>query len=469
MASWALLIQVFSALQPAFARGVSFLWFQVIIIGLISRPDDEGVTSIVRGVGLGERAYGSILKHFERVSCNLPLLSQLWTRSVLKHLDGQLYRFNGRMVLVADSTKGAKSGERMPGVKLLRSSKSGPDEAKYVRGHHMHVMAALARFGSDFVALPLVARLCEGIKLGPNDRKRVRDKMVEIQDEAGELPPSYVLADRFYASANYIAAMLQRGHHVVCRVKANAVCQDLLDPPSPGERRGRGRPPKYDNREKVALRADRQSWHTLPCPWDNKTLRVTSFVAFWEPLHCNLLWVVARHPDRSSPFIVLSTDLTLSTHDVLHKLYAARWSIETGFMFLKKQLALFMYRFWTSATKRRKNPRGDLYLHRMEEEQREAILAKVASYNYFAQCAVIAQGLLQIVSIKLGPAIRAETTFFFRTIREGKRPSEMLVRKVLIASLSNFLQEANNDCPLRKFFSKAKANEDFPQIMRLAA
>jgi hypothetical protein len=468
MASWALLIQVLSTLQPAFPRGVSFFWFQVIIVGLIVRRDDDGITSIVRGVGLGERAYGSIVKHFERTSCDLSMVTELWTLAALKYLDEGLYRVRGRLVIAVDSTKGKKSGERMPGVKLLRSSKTGAGEAEYIRGHHVHVAAVLACFGKCQVAIPLVARLCEGIKLSPNDLTLVRGKMVDIQDEMGHLPPSYVVADRFFGAGKYISAVLARGHHVVCRVKSNAVCVDRIDSSSPRETRGRGRPRMYANAEKVTARAGRLPQHALPCPWDKATMKVTSFVAFWKPLGRNVRWVVARHPSHSAPFIALSTDLTLSTHDVLHRLYAPRWSIETGFMFIKKQLGFFMYRFWTSALDPSKKTKRDLYLHRMDDDTRNAILAKVRSYDYFLQCAAIAQGLLQIVSIRLSENVRDQIDFFLRTVRDDSRPSEMLVRKVLTASLPNFLQATQKPSPLGKFIAKARENEITPNL-RMAA
>lgn len=459
MAAWALVFQVLSTLRPAFPREISFSWFQVVVVGLIVRLDDEGVTSIVRGVHLGGRAYGSLLKHFERVSCDVTLLTRLWTITVLKTLDRHLYRFNGRLVVVVDSTKGEKSGERMPGTKLLASSKRGPCEARYLKGHHVHVAAAVASFGRFHVAIPLVARLCEGIRLSPNDGVIVRGKMIDIQDELGTLPLSYIVADRFYASANYILAMLERGHEVVCRVKANVVCVDLLEPSPCGGYQQRGRPQMYANKERVAVRASRQTSHSLPCPWDKATMKVASFVAFWKPLKRNVLWVVAWHPSYAAPFIALSTDINLSTHDVLHKLYAPRWSIETAFLFLKEQLAMFMYRFWTSSLGPRKNAKGDLYLHRMDCETKTAILAKVASYDYFLQCALIAQGLLQIVSIQAHSTVRHQVNFYVRTIRGGSRPSEMIVRKVLFTTFTNFLQATRNSSPFAKFLEDAKANE----------
>jgi hypothetical protein len=188
-------------------------------------------------------------------------------------------------------------------------------------------------------------------------------------------------------------------------------------------------------------------------------MTVTSFIAFWRPRGCEVLWVVARHPSRFTPFVALSTDTTLSTHDVLHKLYAPRWSIETAFMFLKKQLSLFMYRFWTSALDRPEDAKGDLYLHRKDDDKRAAILAKARSYDHFGQYAVIAQGVLQIISLRLESAVREQVDFFMRTVREGSPPSEMLVRKVLTASFGSFLKATADTSSFAKFIAKAKQNE----------
>ena len=116
MAAWALILKVFTSLRGAFPREASCMWFQAAVIGLIIRPDDGGVTAVVRGLGLGERAYESVIKHFSRVSCDMGTLARLWTVAVLSMADQKLYRVNGRSVIVADSTKGAKTGRRMPGV-----------------------------------------------------------------------------------------------------------------------------------------------------------------------------------------------------------------------------------------------------------------------------------------------------------------------------------------------------------------
>jgi hypothetical protein len=349
------------------------------VIGILVRSDESGLTSVVRGVGLGERGYESLLKHFRRVSCDVTKLTMAWRAVVLKTLGPQLYRVGGRIVQVVDSTKVEKTGRRMPGVKALHSGGKVPFKAERILGHHVHVASVLAEKEGQLTGIPLVGRLCEGIKLSPSDACSVREKMVAIEREMGRMPPSYVVGDRYYASSDYIRNALLEGHEVVCRVRSNAVCRTLLnDEEASATYCGRGRRPKFsDDGIKVAVRAETEPWHQLPCPWDNQLMKVASFVAYWPPLKCNVLWVVAWHSSHRSPFIVLSTDLTLTTHDVLHKLYAPRWSIETAFMPLKHEIGISMYRFWSSAVDRPRKVLGNLYLHRLDETKRQAILKKM--------------------------------------------------------------------------------------------
>lgn len=109
--------QVLSHLSSAFPRQISFLYFCLIIFGMIMRRDRQGVTSLIRGLGLHKNSYENLIKHFERVPVDLGKLARLWTRYVFTMLGPLVYRVKGRPVLVGDSTKHHKRGRRMPGVK----------------------------------------------------------------------------------------------------------------------------------------------------------------------------------------------------------------------------------------------------------------------------------------------------------------------------------------------------------------
>ena len=106
------------SLRPAFSRGVTFMWFATVVVGLMVRSDLLGVTSIIRALNLRPKLYDPLRKHFHSSAIKLDQLAVLWARTV-QRLFSNPVRFNGRLVLVGDGIKIAKRGKQMPGVKLL--------------------------------------------------------------------------------------------------------------------------------------------------------------------------------------------------------------------------------------------------------------------------------------------------------------------------------------------------------------
>jgi len=106
-------------LREAFTRERTFLWFALALAGACVRPDLAGVTSYLRGLGLKAGCYGPLLAMFHSAAVDVDKLASLWTENVLARLDNQLLKIEGRIILLADGIKIAKSGRKMPAVKRL--------------------------------------------------------------------------------------------------------------------------------------------------------------------------------------------------------------------------------------------------------------------------------------------------------------------------------------------------------------
>jgi len=91
------------------------MWLLVVLVGFSVRADLLGVTSLVRELGLQSLCYDRILDFFHTPALDLARLTRIWAASVLKMHPG-LLRYNGRVVLVGDGIKIAKSGKKMPAV-----------------------------------------------------------------------------------------------------------------------------------------------------------------------------------------------------------------------------------------------------------------------------------------------------------------------------------------------------------------
>jgi len=97
--------QALSPLTSAFPRVTGFLYFCLIIFGMIMRSDTYEVTAFIRALGLHKSSYQNLINHFEGVPVCLDKLVELWCMSVFTMLGPLVYRVEGRPVLVGDSTK----------------------------------------------------------------------------------------------------------------------------------------------------------------------------------------------------------------------------------------------------------------------------------------------------------------------------------------------------------------------------
>ena len=100
------------------SRTQSFLWLAAVMAGTSTRNDLQGVSSIVRALGLAAQYYDNILDFFHSPAADPDRLSRKWVEIVFKRLPG-IERVNGMAVLLGDGINITKRGRKMPAVKLL--------------------------------------------------------------------------------------------------------------------------------------------------------------------------------------------------------------------------------------------------------------------------------------------------------------------------------------------------------------
>src|SRR5271170_6701323 len=234
---WMIWWNVIILLQPAFSYFPTFMWFALAVAGITVRTDTlGGVTSIVRALHLGDSAYRSLLKNFHSNAVRLDELSALWTRIVLQLLPNPV-RVNGRLVLVGDGTKAPKFGKKMPAVKRLHQhSEHKPD---YVMGHSLQAVCLLVHAAQRVIAMPLGIRIHEGIILSNFSKETLLDKMLSLLGILHQGESYLFVGDRFYAVKKFALGLLERGNHLLVRVKVNAVAHAL---PEQAKKKKRGRP-----------------------------------------------------------------------------------------------------------------------------------------------------------------------------------------------------------------------------------
>lgn len=454
-------------LRTACSRSRTFLWLVLVLAALSTRCDRAGVTSFVRTLGLSPAAYRRLLHLFHDSSLDLSRLTTLWTRLVLSVFHPM--RFGDALVCLADGLKAPKEGRKMPAVKSLHQSSDSNAKPPFIMGHSFQAVSVLVRaVGGQVAAVPLVARIHEGLVWSNRDQRTLLDRMVSLFFSVADVSDRKVIlvADAYYASRKVIAPLLKAGHHLVTRARLNTVAYLPVDPPAT---RRAGRPKIYG--EKVRLRdlaADRSLLTSSPSPLPGEphvTIRSSCFDLLWRPIGRLVRFVIVDHPRRGM-ILLMTTDTSMHPHDVI-VLYAHRFKIETGFRQAIHVLGAYAYHFWMQAMVPIRRRTGNQYLHMRSPEYRQQIRRKINAYHLHVQLGCIAQGLLLHLAMNHGAAVWKQFRSWLRTMDPSRPPSELVVAYSLRDTLFEFLDDPCGDEQLRKS-AAAYRRSDNAHVLRMA-
>ncbi len=304
MELWTTWFDLVSQLSKACTRKRTFFWLVIILIGFTIKTDYFGVTSLARGAGLLPNYYTCMLNFFSSTGISLDKLLALWVDLVFNKFHGAV-NINGRYLIVADGIKVGKEGKKMPGVKWLHQESESNAKAEYIMGHSLQVIALLVQGVKGYFAVPLTARIHEGIRYNCNDKRSLLDKLFETLIEIN-LPGSYYLvADKYYCSGRLMKQLVSKGIHIITMMKKNAVAYYLPEEKSSA----RGRPKKYGEKVKLFdLFSSGIKFKSAPLPNNPKIcIEYCVINLLWKPLGSLAMFVLVKHPVRGNG-IVMSTD-----------------------------------------------------------------------------------------------------------------------------------------------------------------
>lgn len=456
-------------LRGACSRERTFFWMIIVLMGMSIRCGDcAGITSIIRAMGLQPCCYDRLLDFFHSPSLKLDLLVEYWVKLVLKILSTFLVKVNGRYVLVADGIKIAKEGKKMPAVKSLHQESASNTKPEYIMGHSCQSIAILAKAANGFFAIPLISQIHEGLVFSNRCTRTLYDKLITSLNLLQIESPCYLVADAYYAVSKMVIGLLENNHHLITRVKKNAVAYMPIKPES-GKRKT-GRPKKYGKKIKLTNLFDNHSKFTsIKSPLYGET---NVNIYFYE---INLLsrsagllvkFVAVHHPHRGK-ILLMCTDLELPAQEII-RLYGLRFKIEVSFKQAIHSIGAYTYHFWMKTMKPIKRKGGDQYLHHKTEEYRMAVKRKMGAYHRHIQLGMIAQGLLQIISITKASIVWKNFGSWIRTIRPGIAPSEQVTAVALKNSLPEFLAGNSIEANFKKLLEE-KIDISRAEGMRLVA
>lgn len=466
MSLWQPWYQAIVSLRPAFTRLQTFLWFVTAVAGLTVRTELLGVSSIVRALALEPCFYDNLLDLFHSAAVKLDRLTALWAQAVLRLFPAPV-RVNGRPVLVGDGLKIPKSGKKMPAVKLLHQPSEANTKPAFIMGHSLQAVSLLVKAADSVFAVPLAVRIHEGLVWSNRDRRTLLDKMLGLLDIVAIEEPCYFVADAYYAAGKIVRGLLEPGHHLVTRVRSNAVAYTAYRQRGP---KTRGRPRLYGRKIKLkSLLNDSKDFQSAPSPVygeHNVTIDYRVRDLLWRPAGQLVRFVAVRHPARGT-CLLMGTDVSLDPLEII-RLYGLRFKIELSFKQAVRQIGAFTYHFWMRDMKPLKRRNGNQYLHRESLEYRQGIQRKIHAYHVFMHAGVVAQGLLQYLSVVFPELVWKTFGSWLRTIRPGVPPSELVVTHALRNSLPEFLLSSAKTHSLAEFITERQDLETM-HMFRLAS
>jgi hypothetical protein len=346
MDTWVLpeeLAQWISILSQGLHRRLAFR-LATIMSGMLFAQGRRTVASWLRGAGVGEdfRLHYYFLGSLGRK-----------TRCVASRLLHLLVRQIGigeRLVFGLDDSPTKRYGPQVEGAGIHHNPTPGPADQKFLYGHVWVTLAWLVPHPQwRTIALPvwalLYVRLKDIAKLVPWYRWKFQTKL-ELAAQLVEWitwclsrlgKKVWIVADGAYAKRPFLRRALAAGVVIVSRLRKDAALFSLPDVPSPGERRGRGRPPKYGtDRISLAKRAGhRQGWQEEEFQLYGKRVmkRFKTFLATY-PVVGGVIRVVLVQEEHDW-VAYFCTDPNASVADILG-LVADRSSIEQTFHDIKE-------------------------------------------------------------------------------------------------------------------------------------
>jgi hypothetical protein len=425
---WEYVNSVFMVFCGCFSRKAAFHCFVVIIVGFMLRSDYAGISSIIRTLALMPVQYENLVHFFRSSAWSLLAVKKQWIRFVGN--SGVLFTEDGMPILIGDGVKQSKEARKMPGVKRLHQESENSGKAEYIFGHMFGAIGVLVGNIGKLFCLPLSVSLHDGdelIRKWDNENYEPVSHVVQIIRDAFSaavtLGNSILLLDAYFFTVPLLKEMAKQALElgielsVVVRAKISAVAYTLPIPHN-----GRGRPRKKGERIKLRQLFETAKENFIQAKvWlygQEETIEYLCKDLLWgSGLYILMRFVLVKSGDKK--LILVSTNLSF-TPDKILCLYGYRFKIEVTFRTLKQLLGAFSYHFWSMSMPRlnrfTKKGEKDPLLEVKSKNERARILEAFSAIERYVMMELIANGILQLLSLKYSSILEKSSFCWLRTI-----------------------------------------------------
>ena len=248
--------------------------FVQLCTGLLFARGRRTVTSWLRGCGVGRdyKRYYYLLGSVGRKT--LPIAAAL-LRILLRKIPGDAP--GAPLVFAIDDSPTKRYGPHVEGAGKHHNPTPGPAGSQFLYGHVWVCLARLVRHSLwGTIALPILSHLYIRAKdvgwmaayYGWQFQTKLELAAAQIEWLVQQLgpdhPPIWVVTDGAYAKRPFLKRVLAAGVTVISRLRCDAALWSLPPVVDPGQKRGRGRPPKYgkDRIDLAKRAAQTRGWQT---------------------------------------------------------------------------------------------------------------------------------------------------------------------------------------------------------------
>lgn len=262
---------------------------------------------------------------------------------------GEQLQVHGAFLAAVDTLLIAKNGDKMPGIQKWKDHSGNADRSNRIRGHHWALLGLIAfsTLWGRYLCFPLLMQLISGqlnpcqFIVDPNGVATlatfwdcVLPLIWQLHAQLNQAPLR-VVADAYFSKAPFIQPLLDKGIHVISRLRKDAVG---WDDPTPDQRSDAKRGKKW----KLAQLLSHLPVETVSVHLYGKLVTVRAV--------CREVWLrnisqkvkVVVIEGLKKPIMLIATDLTLTVAQII-EIYGARFPIEIAIRDLKGYFGLADY------------------------------------------------------------------------------------------------------------------------------